>query len=235
METAVIIPVYNHAQRIKTVIRQALALGFPVIVVDDGSTDKTAEILKTISGITVVRHPVNQGKGAALLSGFAEAAKRNCAWVLTIDGDGQHRPEDAPSLLKAQQAAKEAKVIVVGSRMGMAGENVPWTSRFGRGFSNFWVWVSGGPRITDSQSGFRLYPLPESLHLGTTARRYQFEVEILVRAKRQGIDTIEAPVQVVYQPKGERISHFRPWPDFKRNSATFSRLICERIFGCFLK
>jgi hypothetical protein len=116
----------------------------------------------------------------------------------------------------------------------MVGINVPWTSRFGRGFSNFWVWASGGPRITDSQSGFRLYPLPEALHLDIMARRYQFEVEILVRAKRKGIDTIEVPVQVVYQAKGERVSHFQPWLDFRRNSATFSRLIIERIFGPFL-
>jgi hypothetical protein len=123
--------------------------------------------------------------------------------------------------------------IVVGSRQGMAGKNVPWTSRFGRGFSNFWVWVAGGPFITDSQSGFRLYPLPESLQLGVKAMRYQFEVEVLVRARQRGIAVIEAPVQVVYQDRGERVSHFRPWVDFWRNSATFSRLIFMRLFGVF--
>lgn len=233
MKTAVVIPVYNHEQRIGAVIRETMKLGLPIIVVDDGSTDNTPDILGNIAGISVIRHPDNLGKGAALLSGFAAAVEQGCDWALTIDGDGQHRPEDAQALLQA--AASGRRVIVVGQRMGMVGENVPWTSRFGRGFSNFWVWVSGGPRIHDSQSGFRLYPLPEALHLGVQAKRYQFEVEILVRAKRQGIDTIEAPVQVVYQPKGERVSHFRPWPDFKRNSATFSLLIWERIFGLFRK
>ena len=233
MKAAVIIPVYNHEQRIGEVIRETMALGLPVIVVDDGSTDNTPGIIGKIEGISVIHHPANLGKGAALLSGFAAAVEHECDWALTIDGDGQHRPEDAQRLLQA--AALGRRVIVVGQRMGMAGENVPWTSRFGRGFSNFWVWVSGGPRIHDSQSGFRLYPLPEALHLGVQAKRYQFEVEILIRAKRQGIDTIEAPVQVVYQPQGERVSHFRPWPDFKRNSATFSRLIFERIFGFFRK
>lgn len=233
MKAAVIIPVYNHEQRIGEVIRETMALGLPVIVVDDGSTDNTPGIIGKIEGISVIHHPVNLGKGAALLSGFAAAVEQECDWALTIDGDGQHRPEDAQRLLQA--AALGRRVIVVGQRMGMAGENVPWTSRFGRGFSNFWVWASGGPRIHDSQSGFRLYPLPEALHLGVRARRYQFEVEILVRAKRQGLDTVEVPVQVVYQPKGERVSHFRPWPDFKRNSATFSLLIWERIFGVFRK
>lgn len=229
MKTAIIIPVYNHGQRIGQVVSQALELGLPVFVVDDGSTDSTPEVIAGIAGISVIRHAANMGKGAALVSGFAAAAAHGCDWALTIDGDGQHRPKDAGNLLRA--AERSGRVIVVGRRQGMTGKNVPWTSRFGRGFSNFWVRVSGGPSVQDSQSGFRLYPLPEVLHLGVRAKRYQFEVEILVRAKRKGIDTMEAPVGVVYQARGERVSHFRPWLDFKRNSVTFCRLICERIFG----
>jgi len=231
MKAAVIIPVYNHEQRIGEVIGQALKLGLPLLVIDDGSTDRTPEIIRQIPGISVIRHPVNLGKGAALLTGFAAAVEQGCAWAITIDGDGQHLPEDATSLLRA--AGEGRRAIVVGRRQGMSGENVPWTSRFGRGFSNFWVWAAGGPFISDSQSGFRLYPLPEALHLGVKATRYQFEVEVLVRAKQKGINTIEAPVRVVYQAKGERVSHFRPWLDFRRNSATFSRLIWQRIFGAF--
>ena len=226
---ACVIPVYNHGQRIEGVIRDALKLGLPVIVVDDGSTDSTPAILNRIPDITVLRHPENQGKGAALLTGFAAAVQLGYDQALTIDGDGQHRPEDAGALLQA--VADGSRVIVVGRREGMVGKNVPWTSRFGRGFSNFWVWAAGGPLISDSQSGFRLYPLPEALQLNVKARRYQFEVEVLVRAKQQGINTVEAPIPVVYQPKGERVSHFRPWRDFCRNSSTFSRLIWERIFG----
>ena len=229
MKAAVIIPVYNHEQRIGVVIGQALKLGLPLLVIDDGSTDRTAEIIRQIPGISVIRHPVNQGKGAALLTGFAAAVEQGCDWAVTIDGDGQHLPEDATSLLRA--AGENRRIIVVGRRQGMVGKNVPWTSRFGRGFSNFWVWAAGGPLITDSQSGFRLYPLPEALHLGVKATRYQFEVEVLVRAKQRGINTIEAPVRVIYQAKGERVSHFSPWLDFRRNSATFSRLIWQRIFG----
>ena len=223
-----IIPVFNHAERVGEVIRQARQLALPLFVVDDGSTDDTPEVLAGIEGITVLRHPANQGKGAALLTGFAAAAA-TCDWALTLDADGQHLPADGLALLAAAQSA-EKRVIVVGNRQGMGHHHVPRTSRFGRGFSNFWVWVSGGPGIGDSQSGFRLYPLPESLHLGVQARRYQFEVEILVRARQKGIETIEVPVSVVYQPKGERISHFRPWVDFCRNSATFCRLILWRIF-----
>jgi len=224
----VVIPAYNHGTRLQGVLDGVLQLGLPVFVVDDGSTDDTAEILARFSGITVLRHPVNMGKGAALLTGFAAAVAKNCSWALTIDADGQHLAEDADAFLQLAEAGR--RVIGVGRRQGMVGENVPWTSRFGRQFSNFWVWASGGPLLTDSQSGYRLYPLPETLELGVVARRYQFEVEVLVRAKRHGIDVAELPVSVVYQPVGVRISHFRPWKDFCRNSATFTRLIFSRIF-----
>lgn len=229
MRVALVIPVFNHAGQLAAVISQAQALHLPIYVVDDGSTDETATVLASFDGITVLRHPVNQGKGAALLTGFSAAASSS-DWALTIDADGQHRPADAAFLLAAAKSLPQ-RVIVIGNRQGMNTEHVPWTSRFGRGFSNFWVWVAGGPRLADSQSGFRLYPLPEALHFGVRARRYQFEVEVLVRAQQRGIGSIEVPISVVYQPKGERISHFRPWIDFCRNSATFSRLIWSRIFS----
>jgi predicted LPLAT superfamily acyltransferase len=226
MDVCVIIPVYNHQDRVADVIHGVLELGLPVIVVDDGSTDQTPAVLASIQGISVIRHPVNQGKGAALLTGFAKA-QESFSWAITIDADGQHRPDDARAFLEI--AGSGRRVLAVGNRQGMSGEHVPWTSRFGRGFSNFWVWASGGPWLADSQSGFRLYPLPESSNLNVTARRYQFEVEILVKARRKGLGIVEVPVSVVYQPKGVRVSHFRPWRDFLRNSATFSRLIFTRF------
>jgi hypothetical protein len=118
---------------------------------------------------------------------------------------------------------------MIGTREGMAGTHVPWTSRFGRGFSNFWVSLSGGPRITDSQSGFRIYPLPEAMDLKVAAKRYQFEVEILVKARWRKMSVMEAPIRVRYAPGKERISHFRPFVDFVRNTNTFGRLIFQRI------
>ncbi len=225
---AIIIPSYNHGTRISDVVWQSVGLGFPVFVVDDGSRDATSGILLDIDGITVITHAENRGKGVALQSGFA-AAQKTCDWAITLDADGQHKPEDVESLLSA--VSDGMRPIVIGARLGMDGENVPWTSRFGRGFSNFWVWVSGGPKVTDSQSGFRLYPLPEALELEVAAKRFQYEVEVLVKAHQKGIPVLEAPVQVVYQRGAERISHFHPWKDFLRNSATFSRLIIRRIFG----
>ncbi len=231
MNPAVIIPVYNHGLQIVEVVQKAALLGWPIFVVDDGSTDSTASTLQTLSGIMVLRHEKNQGKGAALLSGFTAAWEQGHDLVITIDGDGQHNPKDAPLLLQtARQGGK--RCLVIGRRQGMDdAAHVPWTSRFGRSFSNFWVWAAGGPRVGDSQSGFRLYPLPETLQLVTKARRYQYEVEILVIARRQGIVIREAPVGVIYQAKGKRISHFRPWLDFCRNGITFSRLIWDRLLS----
>jgi glycosyltransferase involved in cell wall biosynthesis len=224
---AFVIPVYNHAATVAQVVKDAQTLRYPVFVVDDGSTDNTYDQIKEIAGIQILRHQLNQGKGAAIMTGFA-AASAVADWAITIDADGQHYPEDAKKLIKA--IPKKNRPIAVGARTGMAGVHVPWTSSFGRTFSNFWVRTSGGSAISDSQSGFRIYPLPESLNLGTKARRFQFEVEILVQAKRKGLQVIEAPVRVNYNPNGERISHFRPFVDFLRNSSTFTRLIFTRIF-----
>ena len=226
-KVAIVIPVYNHGTRISDVVLKASALDYPVFVVDDGSTDSTAAMLSSMKNITVLTHQQNLGKGAALRTGF-EAAQQSCDWAITFDADGQHKPEDVENLLEV--VTDTNRPIVIGKRQGMDGDHVPWTSKFGRKFSNFWVWVSGGPFISDSQSGFRLYPLPEALDLAVQARRFQFEVEILVKAHQQSIPILEVPVQVVYQKGAERISHFHPWKDFLRNSATFSRLIFQRIF-----
>ena len=111
---------------------------------------------------------------------------------------------------------------------------MPWTSRFGRGFSNFWLRMAGGPAVEDSQSGFRIYPLPECMHLDVKATRFQFEVEILAKARWNRIPVVEAPVSVSYRTGTPRISHFHPFFDFLRNFGMFSRLITHRILTSHL-
>lgn len=161
-----------------------------------------------------------------MITGFA-AALRFADWAVTIDADGQHDPDEIVSLIEAIPEGK--RPLVIGKREGMEHGNVPWSSRWGRRFGNFWVWASCGRWLSDSQSGFRIYPLPETLHLGTRARRYQFEVEVLVRAVWRGIPIVETPVHVLYGPFNERVSHFRPWLDFWRNTRTFTRLVAMRV------
>ena len=223
---ALIIPLYNHEEKVADVVLGVLKLGWPVFVVDDGSTDSSYERIKAIDGIVILRHRENEGKGAAIRTGFAAAAQV-ADWAVTIDADGQHHPEDVTHLIRA--IPENQRPIIIGRREGMLTPDIPWTSRFGRQFSNFWVRLSGGPRMTDSQSGMRLYPLPEAMNMKVKARRFQFEVEILVKAAWKGIPVIEAPIRVTYQPGSGRISHFRPFVDFLRNSSTFSRLIFMRI------
>jgi glycosyltransferase involved in cell wall biosynthesis len=222
---AVVIPVYNHQDTIAAVVRKACRHRFSVIVVDDGSTDATYEKIRSMRNIRIIRHHENRGKGAALVSGMTAAAKL-ASWAICIDADGQHDPVEMTKLKAA--IPKDQRPIVIGKRQGM--EAAPWTSRFGRGFSNFWVWVSGGVRLADTQCGYRIYPLPEVLNLNIKSRRYQYEIEVLAKAAWKAIPIIETPVGVSYHPGGPRVSHFHPWRDFVRNSETFSRLIIKRIF-----
>jgi len=225
---SLVIPTYNHGNQISKVIDRAKPLGFSVIVVDDGSTDSTWERIRHIPDIKVIRHQRNLGKGEALLTGMAEAAK-TAKWAVTLDADNQHDPPDARCLIRA--IPEGTRPIVVGQRTTMENRDVPWTSRYGRRFSNFWVLISGGPDLWDSQCGFRIYPLPETLDLDVVSRRFQFEVEVLVKAKWKGIPIIETPVGVTYQSREERISHFRPLVDFLMNARTFSRLILQRLIN----
>lgn len=225
-QAAVIIPTYNHGGRVLAVIADARRLGLPIIVVDDGSTDDTWPRLTAFEGIITRRHDHNLGKGAALVTGMRAAADMSMRWAITLDADGQHRAADAAKLQAA--IPKGERPIVLGRRRLMAG--APWTSRAGREFSNFWVWVAGAPWLHDTQSGFRIYPLPETLGLDVRARRYQYEIEVLAKAAWAGIPIVQTPIDVIYQTGAARISHFRPGLDFLRNTATFYNLITRRVF-----
>jgi len=225
---AVVIPLYNHGRTVAAVVRGCRDLGAPVFVVDDGSTDGGAQTIGAAQNVHILGHGRNRGKGAALLTGMAAAAPR-ADWAVTLDADGQHYPEDIAGLVAAIPAGE--RPLIVGCREGMLRERAPWTSRFGREFSNFWVRLAGGPRMADSQSGFRLYPLPETLKLPVRARRFQFEVEVLVQARRSGLAVREAPIRVRYGDLARRISHFHPFFDFLRNFGVFSRLITQRVLG----
>jgi glycosyltransferase involved in cell wall biosynthesis len=225
--TAFIIPVYNQAGEIGAVIDKLRTFKRPIYAVDDGSTDDTPKALESFNDVTVIRHPINQGKGSALMTGFSAAAPL-ADWAITLDADGQHDPLDALSLLKAVTAGE--RPLIIGRRTHMLEKGAPWTSRWGRGFSNFWVWTCSGLRLSDTQSGLRLYPLPETLKLNPRSKRFQFEVEVLVLAAWSGMTIREADVSTQYRTPNKRVSHFRPWMDFWRNTLTFSRLLAMRTF-----
>ncbi len=208
---AVVIPAYNESATIRDVARRTFGQCDNVIVVDDGSTDGTADCLADLN-VRLIRHESNRRKAAALWNGMRAALDAGADAVITLDGDGQHRPEDIPVLVRAVE--KHAGSIVIGSRLHQEDE-VPKARWRANRVANFWIsWAAGYP-IQDSQSGFRLYPaaLLQELNLGTGVRRgFVFESEILIEAANRGVRSVAVEIPAIYSD-GLRPSHFRPVAD----------------------
>ena len=210
----VVIPTYNNAGTIADVVRRVLTQCLDVIVVCDGSTDETLSILQGIEGITVVSYDRNAGKGTALKRGFKKALEMGFAYAITLDADGQHFPEDIPTMLHANQ--KHPGALIVGRRKGLEKAERSKGSKFANAFANFWFAIQTGHRLKDTQTGFRLYPLKKLRGLSLLTSRYEAELELLVFASWHGVEIVSVPVNVFYPKPEERVSHFRPIPDFSR-------------------
>lgn len=211
----VVIPTYNNDGTIGRVVEETLAECDDVIVVNDGSTDTTASILSAIEGITLVTLPKNSGKGAALKAGFRKALDMGFAYAITLDGDGQHYPKEITKFLEANK--EHPGTLIVGSR-NPEGIDRSKGSNFANQFSNFWFWLQTGRRLSDTQTGYRLYPLRKLHGLCLLTSRYEAELELLVFSSWHGTDIVEIPIDVYYPPQEERVSHFRPGMDFARIS-----------------
>lgn len=220
---AVLIPTYNNAGSVGEVVRRALPHGLPVYVVDDGCTDG-AGAEAAAAGATVVVHAVNQGKGRALLTGMARLRADGHTHAICLDADGQHDPADIPSFAAAVERRPHA--IWAGVRDL---STAPERSRFGRRFSNFWIWAETGWRVGDSQCGFRAYPIDEVLALGLGGDRYDLEVEVLTRCLWRGVPVFDLPCAVYYPPPAERVSSFDPLWDNVRISRMNTRLVVRRL------
>ena len=205
----IVIPVYNHAATLRQVVDRALAVHPDVLVVDDGSSDRPLDTLHGLK-VRMAGHPVNQGKGAAIMTAARLARGLGMSHIVTIDADGQHDPADFPKF--ATMVATEPMAIVVGAR-NFDTANVPGASRFGRRFSNFWLRLQTGKTLSDTQSGFRAYPLAVLDGLRLRERHYSFEVEVLVRGAWAGVPLREVDIAVHYPPAGERVSHFKAFRD----------------------
>lgn len=211
----VIVPTYNNEGTIEHVVSGCLQQCDDVIVVNDGSTDRTGEILRREEGITLIDYAENKGKGHALREGFRRAQAMGFAYAITIDADGQHYPEDIPLFLKANQ--ERPGTLIVGSR-NLSGVERSAGSSFANKFSNFWFYVQTGRRLEDTQTGYRLYPLKKLALLSLLTSRYEAELELLVFASWHGVELVSIPVRVYYPPPEQRVSHFRPGADFVRIS-----------------
>ena len=226
LHTLLVIPVYNHGPTLRSVVERALNAGWPVLVVDDGSTDRGPDQITDLP-CRLHRLPHNQGKGSAILTGARLAAQWGHDTIVTVDADGQLDPQDAARLVETA-TAQDRPAIVVGTRL-MTRDTAPGASLFGRAFSNFWVRLECGLDLPDTQSGLRLYPVEFLLHLPVRTRRYDFEVEVLVRAAWAGIPILSTPVRVHYPSEGKRISHFHQWKDNFRLTVLHTRLILRAL------
>jgi len=210
----VLIPTYNNEKTLKRVINGVLDYTEDIIVVNDGSTDSTKEILGSYSQIEVIDLPENKGKGNGLKIGFRKAKELGYDYAITIDSDGQHYPDDIPVFVEALLNEKE-DVLLIGNR-NMSQDGIPKKSSFGNRFSNFWFWFETGIKLEDTQSGYRLYPLHKIPKKYFTPK-FEFEIEIIVRTAWRHVPVKNVPVKVLYDP-AERVSHFRPFKDFTRIS-----------------
>jgi len=212
----IVVPVYNHEHAIGAVLAGLLRHGTPCMLVDDGSGAACAAVLDALAlanpdRVTLVRLATNQGKGAAVLSGFRRAAELGFSHVLQIDADGQHRTDDVPKFLEQARAHPDA--IIAGHPV--YDESVPKARLYGRYATHIWVWINTlSFDIKDSMCGFRVYPVAPVNALAARHAigvRMNFDTDILVRLFWDGLQVVNLPTRVSYPADG--VSHFRVWRD----------------------
>jgi 3-hydroxymyristoyl/3-hydroxydecanoyl-(acyl carrier protein) dehydratase len=215
LKICVVIPTYNNIQTLIEVLNDILRFTNSVIVVNDGSTDGTSELLERLTGrIEVVSYKKNKGKGHALKCGFDRAEALGYKSVITLDSDGQHFANDVIAFVQMAETCPGA--FLTGQRIVEG--RMPSGNNFANKFSNFWFTVQTGRSLQDTQNGFRLYPLSAMKGMRPLSSRFEAELELLVRSAWKGIRILPVPVHVYYPPKEERVSHFRPGKDFLRIS-----------------
>jgi predicted LPLAT superfamily acyltransferase/glycosyltransferase involved in cell wall biosynthesis len=233
-ELIIAIPVYNNPDTILAVVEDCLSkTKLPILVIDDGSAQPVANILSGCNEqfqggrLRILRQETNKGKGAALKLAINYCIEHNFTHCLTMDGDGQHLASEILSLEKA--AWKNPWDVIIGKRE-FTGENVPEISKFGRKFSNFWVWYETDCKVEDSQSGMRVYPIFHLQNATFLTNRYDFEIESLTRAVWNGAGVTEVPIKVHYPEENKRVSHFHKFKDNVRISLLNTILVTMSLF-----
>lgn len=218
----VLIPTYNNEKTLKKVIDSVRQYSPNIMVVNDGSTDSTPHILAQEKDLHIISYTENRGKGYALKTGLREAINLGYKYAITIDSDGQHYAEDIHVFVN--EIKENPNALLVGAR-NLNAENMPSKNTFANKFSNFWYKVETGIKLTDTQSGYRLYPLDFIKKTRFITRGYEFEVEVIVRAAWSGLVVKNVPINVFYPKAEERVSHFKPLRDFTRISILNTYLV----------
>lgn len=219
MNVAVVVPAYRAAASIGEVVTriQRAMPGATVLVVDDGSDDDTATRALS-AGAAVASHERNQGKGRALATGLAAAvALDGVGFIVTLDADGQHPPEDIPRLLEPLEAGRAD--LVIGSRRRDA-RTMPMRRRFTNWLSSTLVSRATGQVVLDSQSGFRAMTRDVAASVKPQGSRYEYETEFLLVAARRGCRFAAVDVPTIY---ASETSHFRSVSDTMRVARVLMR------------
>lgn len=233
INVCVIIPTYNNEKTLVRVIENVRNY-FPdnrIIVVNDGATDGTSELLKQFDSITILVNEVNKGKGFSLRKAFKFAIEKNFSNAITIDSDGQHFASDLPKMI--QNAIEFPNTVLMGSR-NMNQDGVPQKSSFGNKFSNFWFKIETWITLPDTQTGYRLYPLKPLKKMRLFTTKFELEIEVIVRLAWKNIPFKAVPIEVKYDPD-ERVSHFRPGRDFFRISVLNTVLVLGALLYYYPK
>ncbi|GMT49637.1 MAG: hypothetical protein IEMM0008_1176 [bacterium] len=224
-KVCVIIPIYNNVKTISKVIDQCLTHTKSIIVVDDGSDDGSTEIILS-KNVFHYKLPRNQGKGEAIKRGFKIAIDQGYNHAITIDADGQHFPDDIPRFIEL--SSRHPDTIIIGTRS--INENLSAGTKIGLFFSNLFFPVCTHQKCQDTQSGYRLYPIIELDSLKLSSRRYDFEIELLVKACWVGVEIVHLPIVAYYDDPKERISHLKVGRDGLRGTIIYTKLIIMSIF-----
>jgi glycosyltransferase involved in cell wall biosynthesis len=231
VDLCAVVPVYEHEVPVASIVASLRALDLPVLLVDDGSGPSCARTLDHIAaadaGVTLVRLPVNQGKGAAVMAGFAAAAAAGRTHVLQIDADGQHDVGDLQRFVADANTHPDA--VICGRPV--FDHSVPASRLYLRYLTHIMVWINTlSFSIRDSMCGFRVYPLQpvlQELAAHAPGRRMDFDVELLVRLHWRGIPMVWRPTRVRYPEDG--VSHFRLVRDNVLISLMHARLFLGMI------
>ncbi|WP_298525909.1 DUF2062 domain-containing protein [uncultured Christiangramia sp.] len=216
LSCGVIVPTYNNDHSLRTFLTELVTYTRNIIVINDGSTDTTNEILKDFEFLDIVSHDTNRGKGIALKTGFRRAEEKAYEYAITIDSDGQHYPADLEKFLVELENRKtgDPELLLVGDR-NMAQAGIPGQSRKGNRFSSFWYLVVTAQELKDTQSGYRLYPVRLINSLRLITWKFELEIEVLVKSAWNKVEVKNIPIRIHYDP-GERVTHFRPFWDIVR-------------------
>jgi glycosyltransferase involved in cell wall biosynthesis len=221
-----VIPVYSDRVAVEGVANECRNKLPHVLVVADGNADTDIQALFAKSDITVLRHERNRGKGRSILAALEYVKKRRGRFLITIDADGQHDPQDLEKFLPL--IAEDDTAIVIGSRNFNVG-NVPKSSAFKRKIGNFLLRLETGVSIEDCQGGFRVYPVEHLSQLRLTGAHFDFEAEVLARASWAGLKLKSVPLGAWFPEPEFRTSRVRPIVDNLRLIRMHARLVGRRL------